>query len=381
MQNTLFIPKKIKVGFQTRQDTFTGKLAYVIYFDEKGVLRKETSWKSWCDPKIEAIEIENSPRAGYIFNKGQQRYSHWGSGRSVIRVYDPRDFEFEISVDNLIGLLMHSDVSKRDIMEECVFAWAGKELVLLPVNSEEYQKSVAYTKKQDQKVSSKELVKGYTYNQKKSEDALMYLGYFEWFDWRTNQHNQKEFKSNGKKHVFYSEKSKSFSTPAVASFSSVNSSEVSSNYSNIVDKFYTTINSQPVVSVKVAPFTKLPNYGYIQRKIEDNLFEAMYISHHSSNHGELFRNIDYQIYRTHFVFTGQSFTEETIHNNHRYNNYYNRTPGPIEAKFKETAKELGYNPDSLSFSEFKDVLKKENFGIIHYVREDGSAINSNSNTY
>ena len=31
---------------------------------------------------------------------------------------------------------MHSDVSKRDIVEEMVYAWNGKDLVLLPVNSE-----------------------------------------------------------------------------------------------------------------------------------------------------------------------------------------------------------------------------------------------------
>ena len=41
-----FIPKKIKVGYQDRDDTYTGKLAYVIYYDEKGKLRKENSWQA-----------------------------------------------------------------------------------------------------------------------------------------------------------------------------------------------------------------------------------------------------------------------------------------------------------------------------------------------
>lgn len=35
-----FIPEKIKVGYQKRQDTYTGKLSYIIYYDKKGVLRK-----------------------------------------------------------------------------------------------------------------------------------------------------------------------------------------------------------------------------------------------------------------------------------------------------------------------------------------------------
>ena len=36
MKSNIFIPKKINVGYQNRSDTYTGKLAYVIYYDEKG---------------------------------------------------------------------------------------------------------------------------------------------------------------------------------------------------------------------------------------------------------------------------------------------------------------------------------------------------------
>lgn len=52
MKANIFIPTKINVGFQKRKDTYTGKLAYVIYFDEKGKLRKETSWQGWRDEGI-----------------------------------------------------------------------------------------------------------------------------------------------------------------------------------------------------------------------------------------------------------------------------------------------------------------------------------------
>ena len=43
----MFLPKKIKAGYIKREDTYTGKLAYVIYYDEKNTLRKEKSWNSW----------------------------------------------------------------------------------------------------------------------------------------------------------------------------------------------------------------------------------------------------------------------------------------------------------------------------------------------
>lgn len=36
MKSAIYIPKKINVGYRERQDTYTGKLAYVIYWDEKG---------------------------------------------------------------------------------------------------------------------------------------------------------------------------------------------------------------------------------------------------------------------------------------------------------------------------------------------------------
>ena len=39
-EQQLFIPNKIKVGYQKREDTYTKKLAYVVYFDAKGVSKE-----------------------------------------------------------------------------------------------------------------------------------------------------------------------------------------------------------------------------------------------------------------------------------------------------------------------------------------------------
>lgn len=158
MKNNLFIPKKIRIGFQERSDTYTGKLGYIIYYDAQDKIRQETSWENWRSDKIEPIEINNTPQSGFVLNKGVQRDGHFSSGRSIVRVYDNRDFEFEISIDNLIRLLTHSDVSKREIVEECIFAWSGQNLILLPINSKEYKDSVEFTKKQDT-IISKEIIR------------------------------------------------------------------------------------------------------------------------------------------------------------------------------------------------------------------------------
>ena len=64
MRNSIFIPKTINVGYQDRLGTYTGKLAYVIYYDEKGKLRKETSWNGWRDKNIPNNEYDNIPQVG-----------------------------------------------------------------------------------------------------------------------------------------------------------------------------------------------------------------------------------------------------------------------------------------------------------------------------
>lgn len=65
----LLIPQKIKVGYQDRSGTYTGRLAYVIYYDQKGKLRKEASWQNWRDKQIEPDDFENIPTEGFVLNK------------------------------------------------------------------------------------------------------------------------------------------------------------------------------------------------------------------------------------------------------------------------------------------------------------------------
>lgn len=370
MQTKLFIPKKITVGFQEREGTFTGKLAYIIYTDEKGVLRKEGSWNSWRDKKLGEIELDNIPQNGYMFNKGIQRDSyHFGSGRSVIRVYDPRDFEFEVSVDNLIGILMNSDVSKRDIVEQCVFAWSGKDLILLPVNSKEYIESQEYTKNQSKKVSAKELKKGYTYSQKKSDSSLIYIGYYEWFesnDYRLKRH----MVSKGKKHVFYSEATKTFSVPAVGSLAECLLSEIHSDYPNLVDNFEKSIHSKEfngfilkdtkdLISTKEGRYC----YHYSVKKVSDSKYVLLEVDNnylkeisdinddYSSFSGLRFYEYDYidgkfQLVPSHY-------------------NYYRRNK-PVD----ENVKEVFYKPQ-LTLAELNESLINCGYKDFVFTRSDG----------
>ena len=253
----LIIPTKCKVGFNTRGDTYTGKLGYIIYNDGK-VWRKEPSWEDWrekympieeyeamkldhfnsevrrytelfnkykgvekpsynyhyvweivnkfdtveeylkdsrCDNyetfrfyihkvstdiTINPIEFDNVPTEGFVLNKkaGGGRYS-WNPRQTYCRVYDPRGWEFEITIPNLLFILECSNSMKgKGIEGEFVYSWDGKDLVLLPCNSEDFQSSKQFTELQKGKVVAKNLKIGATYIDK-SGNNLLYLGKLE----------------------------------------------------------------------------------------------------------------------------------------------------------------------------------------------------------
>ena len=202
-KDRIYIPNKIKVGFQKREDTFAGKLAYVIYYDNFGKLRKEGSWTRWRDDKIPALEIENTPTSGLTLNKGIKRYSwsHYSSGRSMIRIYDPRGFEYEIEPSNLVGLLMHTDCNRREIQGDLVYAWHRGDLLLLPTSSEEYQNAKKYTELQATKVSAKALVPGYTYVTK-AQDNIIYLGRHKYYEIKGSEYTGNHGRAGKNQHIF-----------------------------------------------------------------------------------------------------------------------------------------------------------------------------------
>ena len=277
----LFIPDKICVGKQKREGTYSGLLAYVIYYDKKGVRRKEKSWESWRDKKIKPIDFDNTPMEGFVLNKGVggQRQSYgWNARNEYIRVYDPRDFEFEISVSNLLFILRECDCSKGKGLEgKFCYAWDGTELVLLPEISEDYQNSKKYTDLQGCSVKAKDLICGASYTTKKQE-VLTYLGRFDYHyipEYRYYYYSDKQkdvknnckkqhvfwdgknfvFKNNCKKqHVFWDGKNFVFMSDLKA-IAVVNSETVVENYAELVDKYNKSENGSPVVRLFTKQFS------------------------------------------------------------------------------------------------------------------------------
>lgn len=222
MKSQLNIPEKIKVGFQKRSGTYTNKLAYIIYYDSKGKLRKEHSWRSWChipgqkhgwsnevvknDSEVDLtpLELDNVPTEGFVMNKKAGGTSWgWNTRQTKCRVFDPRGFEFEISIENLLYILQETNSIKGKGLEgEFVYSWEGKDIVLLPVGSQEYKESSEFTSLKTLKITKSDMVEGCSYLTKDQKEVI-YLGRYPWYELihRPSDYSE-QILDGSKKHIF-----------------------------------------------------------------------------------------------------------------------------------------------------------------------------------
>lgn len=256
----IFIPKKIKVGFQKRPENITGRISYITYYDNKGVLRKEKSWREWCD-STPSEEFDNDPQEGLCLNKSVQRYNwgHFSSNRSYISIFDPRGIEFEITPENLIGILTETDCLKRGLQGKFVYAWEGTNLVLLPCGSEEYRKAVEHTTRQEQSISAKNLKPGVSYTTKSGEEAI-YIGKLPWYEikYDYSSGNRAIKAVTGKSHIFCFPEHKNYSSyferkADVRFLATENSPHPVSNFADLVVLWNKEVRSSPVDLFDIIP--------------------------------------------------------------------------------------------------------------------------------
>lgn len=178
MKTNIFIPKQITVGYQQRNDTYTKKLAYVIYTDNKGVLRKEKSWQSWRKEELGRDDFKNEAIEGFVLNKNVGGHkSGWDVRQAYCRVYDPRGFEFEITIPNLLYILENANSIKGKGLEgKFIYGWDGTDLVLIPEYAPEFQDMQDFTDIQGLNIGKKDLVEGWKYLTKENK-VVTYLGH------------------------------------------------------------------------------------------------------------------------------------------------------------------------------------------------------------
>lgn len=191
MNTDMFLPKKIKVGFQKRDNTYNGQLGYATYVDEQGFVKRESSFERWRDYKIDTKMFDNEPMTGFVMNRRVGGYrTKWGFRDSYIRVYDPRGFEIEISVDNQLFILEHmNSIIGKGFDGELIYAWADDQLILLPTNSAEYEeiKKTSEIRHERTFVKAKELELGHSYFVTMGYDinSMVFLGEFEEYEYKT----------------------------------------------------------------------------------------------------------------------------------------------------------------------------------------------------
>jgi hypothetical protein len=270
MKTNIFIPKKIKIGFQNRSDTYTQKLAYIIYYDEKGVLRKETSWNGWRDKNIPDLDFDNVPTSGFVLNKKVgDYYGGWDGRQAYIRIYDPRDFEFEITVNNLLYILENTNCIKgKGLDGDFVYAWDGKDLLLVPTSSPDYIEITKYNEivHKNEYIKTTDLILGGTYKTK-DNDKWIYMGRFDYHtkksekvDVETRWGRSYEYKytkvNKGKHHFFvreheyYADNTPYFQVLILKSlgnkFIEVVSSQCVNNYAELFEKLEHRTEYSPI---------------------------------------------------------------------------------------------------------------------------------------
>lgn len=337
MKSQLFIASKIKVGFNLRSDTYTGKLGYVIGYDGKK-WRKEPSWEGWRlkynsdeellalktkkfneiveatkkqhqsyieyykthkyesykrysemteleflaqnnlddfskwskensnyyigkisdDESIKPVEYENVPTEGFVLNKKAGGYSTgWNHRSTYCRVYDPRGFEFEITIPNLLFILQETSAVKGKGLEgEFVYAWDGKDLVLLPAHCEEYKQSTQFTKLQSGKIGVKDLIPGCSYKKKNQED-LIYLGKYNYYSLglpkgRKRYYAPRETQMD-KFHIFVNKNENYEILSSLSSLATRNSDVPVSNYAELMQKFSSSQYASKPVALEEEP--------------------------------------------------------------------------------------------------------------------------------
>jgi hypothetical protein len=168
-------------------------LAYITYIDEKGKLRKETSWKNWGEKNW--VDFTNEPKTGYCFDKTVSRSSEWfGSGRSMFRIVHPNGVQFEISANNLVEIINSCDIIDSEIQTPCVLAWSGTELALIPTNTEIYTEYASVTASLEKgHITRGNMEVGRVYRDKDNKE-MVYLGAYHFAGYKQSHKPYRTYK-------------------------------------------------------------------------------------------------------------------------------------------------------------------------------------------
>lgn len=161
--NSINIPSRFFVGFQSQAGDNVPLGVITPYAEDAAGLKRQSTVRSWASrykqDKLNCVVIDNKPMCGFRISRGLRRLG-WRSTNVMVRIEDPRGFELEVSIANLIMLTDDNVIQNGEIIQDCVWARDGQQNLLLPVNSQPYQDAVENTDRVSRKVSIRDVKVG-----------------------------------------------------------------------------------------------------------------------------------------------------------------------------------------------------------------------------
>jgi hypothetical protein len=172
--------EKVYVGFQKRNTESGSPLGFLTPWGEDSAAKKrmETVDKWSSASKFESVVLDNIPVSGFRVSDSARR-NGWNGGNTVIQIEDPRGFELQISVDNMIQIMSGNLILDGEIKVPCVWGRDGKDNILLPTNSEPYMNAIENTERLKQTFSMRSVKPGNTIELKDGRVGIYYGAYYQ----------------------------------------------------------------------------------------------------------------------------------------------------------------------------------------------------------
>lgn len=147
---SITIPEKVYVGFQGRRAEDEVPLGFMTpYTDDVAGEKRRKTVDDWAAgygraKTFNSVTIDNAPMYGFRLGRAIRRSGYMGSGASYVRIEDPRGFELEISIENLVALLENVAMERCEFLGELVWGRVSNSTknILIAVNSDEFKSAV-----------------------------------------------------------------------------------------------------------------------------------------------------------------------------------------------------------------------------------------------
>lgn len=136
----------------TREDITVAPLAFLTpYEDNAAGKKRRDSVRQWLNgyywvPEQNKVEkntetriVDNKPKTGFKVVAFADRYS---TSNKLARIFDPDGFELEISIANLIDLMLFTTIEYGEIKSELIWARDGANNWLLPTDTDMFRRAL-----------------------------------------------------------------------------------------------------------------------------------------------------------------------------------------------------------------------------------------------